>query len=286
LFILNMRFRSLLGYYGSLTIKKGGYLSPPEWDGQKGGVLVIVAHLLTIEKGGTLSATGHGYRGGERGSEKVAYQGESWTGQGKDSRLANGGGGGGSIPFIPGLLDFRNELVCFSGAGGSFATQGERATVTEAKYESYVGHPGETYDPFLHVPETLLGSGGGTGCYEYSNGSLVYRGGSRGGGAIIIRVHTLRLDGSIWANGELNEVYYGGGGSGGLVLIVADHIEGSGIIEARGGLGSCEGGDGHIIIRSPDANTTKIFYTGQVECYPTAKIENNLDFPDLSSLRL
>jgi hypothetical protein len=115
--------------------------------------------------------------------------------------------------------------------------------------------------------------------------------GGNGGGAIILRVHTLVNNGKIRANGASGGYQFGsggGGGSGGLVLIVADHVLGDGTIEAKGGLGGSvyeydehswggRGGDGHIIIRSPDVR-------GQMKCTPNAKIENTLDFPDLSSL--
>jgi hypothetical protein len=148
-----------------------------------------------------------------------------------------------------------------------------------------VGHPGETYDPFSHVPETLLGSGGGAGCFKSKDGSVGYAPGGDGGGAIIIRVYNLRLDGQIYVNGG-GDWSACGSGSGGLVLIVADHIEGNGNIHACGGAYGSRGGDGRIIIRSPDAHTSTIFNTGQIDCYPAAKIEKNLDFPDLSSLRL
>jgi hypothetical protein len=249
---------------------------PPAWNGKTGGVLVIVADDVTIESYGRLNAS-RGYHGGEK-----RQQGESWTGLGKARCAANGGGGG------CGNSDQ-------GGAGASFGTDG----CLHADKSDIDPTVGIKYDPFSQIPNTLLGSGGGSSDEETKGGN--------GGGAIIIRAHTLRNDGEIsciggdgFVSGSGKYFHGGGGGSGGLVLIVANHVEGSGCITVQGGKGGLSdeniynyiprslifrcggnGGDGHIIIRSPDAQSIS---TGQMKCKPAAKLENNLDFPDLSSL--
>jgi hypothetical protein len=156
------------------------------------------------------------------------------------------------------------------GGRGSFATKANAyyGEVGLAKYESYVGLSGEPYDPFSQIPKSLLGSGGGGSSYGD---------GCRGGGAIIIRAHTIRIDGTVTTCGASS---IGSSGSGGLVLIVAEHVLGDGQIEAAGGYGEC--GFGPIIIRSPDVRGKF-----QINAPNAAfKIENNLNFPDLGSLPL
>jgi hypothetical protein len=88
------------------------------------------------------------------------------------------------------------------------------------------------------------------------------------------------------------------------VLIVADHVLGNGRIEALGGSGygsltpspeelknepskhshyGGRGGDGHIIIRSPDLPSIR---DGKMKCYPICRRGFNIELPDLRSLRL
>jgi hypothetical protein len=85
-------------------------------------------------------------------------------------------------------------------------------------------------------------------------------------------------------------LYLGGGGSGGLVLIVAENVLGKGEAGGISTAGAVQlesskftvggaGGRGHIIIRSPNCSA-------KLGCFPEPKIENNLDFPDLSTLLL
>jgi hypothetical protein len=256
-----------LVYFGELTIKSGATLTPLETN----GCLVIVARELTIEPGGCLDATGFGHRGGAS-----CTQGSSWTGKGEKSCMANGGGGGGR--------EHVSDFARFGGAGGSFGSIGGRSFGDDID-DSYIGRAGDVYDPFSQLPNTLLGSGGGGSAHTYQ-GNVNYLDGN-GGGAIIIRAHTLINNGFIKSNGNEGR-RSGGGGSGGLVLIVADHVRGEGVIQALGGKSGSDfemweeilggrGGDGHIIIRSPDLS-------GNMKYTPQPKIEYSLDFPDLSTL--
>jgi hypothetical protein len=244
---------------------------------------VILANELTIEIDGLLDASGCGYKGGS-----ISCQGESWTGPGIKERAANGGGGGGSETA---------DSFQIGGGGGGFATEGScsSAILNGDKYLPFVGRGGQKYDPFAKIPQTLLGSAGGGGCLVSLFDHLAAKGGE-GGGAIILRVHTLRNNGSIRARGHggaFSREAGGGGGSGGLVLIVADRVFGAGSIRAVGGDGGSSptsaksfsaggsGGDGVILIRSPDAFSVS---SGAINCNPLFKLENNLDFPDLGPL--
>jgi len=113
-----------------------------------------------------------------------------------------------------------------------------------------------------------LGSGGGFG----SNGASTP--GGSGGGRIRIVAGTLRLDGSIIADGTdallVSGPADGGGGAGGSINITATTFEGMGLIAARGGrnLDSCCGGGfggagGRIAV-----NYTTSTFTGTLTATP------------------
>lgn len=88
------------------------------------------------------------------------------------------------------------------------------------------------------------GSGGSNGCG--GGGASLGRGGNGGGLVHLTVADTLRIDGSLSANGENGEAQGrpGGGGSGGSVLIEAARLSGGGAIEARGGSSPGHGGGG------------------------------------------
>jgi hypothetical protein len=114
-----------------------------------------------------------------------------------------------------------------SGSGGSHGGNGGTSAALNTN--------GVSYDS-IQQP-TLLGSGGGSG----------YAGeGGAGGGAIILVVGgTMRVDGSVTANGA-NAVYErAGGGSGGAIWLSATSFTGNGVISANGGAGEpAQGGGG------------------------------------------
>ncbi len=114
-----------------------------------------------------------------------------------------------------------------SGSGGGHGgTGGKSATLSSS---------GVTYDS-IQQP-TSLGSGGGAG----------YAGvGGAGGGRITLVVRgTIRVDGSVTANGASAVKERAGGGSGGAIWLSAKGFTGNGIISANGGAGEpAQGGGG------------------------------------------
>ena len=83
-----------------------------------------------------------------------------------------------------------------------------------------------------HEPDQLGSGGGGDG-------------GGQGGGAIkIIASATVEIDGILTADGGDATSGISGGGSGGSIFISCDHMDGAGVISARGGKGFGGGGGG------------------------------------------
>ena len=103
---------------------------------------------------------------------------------------------------------------------------------------SYWQQPGgSVYDSI--VTPTQWGSGGGPTDHNGVSGGS-------GGGAVVFNVAgTLRVDGSLTADGVASPNVQYGGGAGGSVWINAGTLTGSGLIAARGGIGGVtEGGGG------------------------------------------
>ena len=121
-------------------------------------------------------------------------------------------------------------------AGGSHGGRGEPhdGSVSCAVY-------GDAFAP------AVLGSGG--------------KGGSecRGGGAMRITADNLQLDGTLLADGQ-NGAYYTGGGSGGSIWLDVGTLQGTGSIQANGGLhsnspgDSGDGGGGRVAVYYDDAS--------------------------------
>lgn len=97
------------------------------WNGKDGGSFLVEA-TKDVTIAGTLSATGKGYRGGQRGEkpDQNGQQGEGMNGAGSESNLPNGGGGGGGR----GGEAVRSQRLSIAfnagpGGGGGHGTQGE-----------------------------------------------------------------------------------------------------------------------------------------------------------------
>ncbi|MBN2361473.1 MAG: PKD domain-containing protein [Deltaproteobacteria bacterium] len=103
---------------------------------------------------------------------------------------------------------------------------------------SATGVYGDALDPHH------LGSGGG-------NGSCSSRGGN-GGGRMAIAASTLRVDGTVRADGEAAAAggcgNAGGGGAGGAIRVDVATLTGSGMISAKGGSGYAGGSGGRIAL--------------------------------------
>jgi hypothetical protein len=136
------------------------------------------------------------------------------------------------------------------GGGGGYGTPGAGA----------LGGP--AYGNRLVRP-LLGGSGGGGGA---SSDTLDGVNGGGGGGALLIASSdTIRVSGSIHANG--GDVTFcnpscGGGGSGGAIRLVANRIEGTGSLAATGGFSG--GGEGRIRLEAffvPSSLNVNSFHT-------------------------
>src|SRR5882724_11111646 len=82
--------------WSTVVVQTGVVISPPAWNGQKGGELYICASSSIITQGtGYFNVSGLGFRGGQAVSQTDGYQGEGYSGVGGQSTAANGNGGGG-----------------------------------------------------------------------------------------------------------------------------------------------------------------------------------------------
>ncbi|MBP7050814.1 MAG: hypothetical protein KBE65_07355 [Phycisphaerae bacterium] len=147
---------------------------------------------------------------------------------------------------------------------------------------------GETYDS-VDDPN-LVGSGGGTGKWQFFPGIFYYGQGGSGGGLIQITVGgQLRLDGRITADGTAGQAdtgitgtglrgyWSGGGGSGGAICLDVFRLSGTGSISAIGGDGGWldragGGAGGRIAISYGDPmssfNTSNISINGGNGLHP------------------
>ena len=198
--------------FENLKLIKGALLTVSEYNSetnQNGGILRIKCTNLTLEDGAKITVNGKGYKGGKN----MWYQGESYQGIAKESRLNNYGGGGGGAVGVVGA------------GGGGYGTNGMNGS-------NNGGRGGIAYgDAQLTVLH--LGSGGG-----YGPGWS----GSNGGGAIVIECkNSIIIDKgcSITANGQNKKKdeynYYSGCGSGGSIYLVSNKIVNKGKIMAIGG---------------------------------------------------
>lgn len=239
-------------------------LSARPWDGESGGLLVLICSgRLLVE--GLLDVTGLGYRGGEhvhKADAGCAYAGEGPRGRSIRSAIslgeppAGGGGGGGSGPNLCNTTG--------PGGGGGHRTAGEPGGAT-----GVAGAPA----PGFPLRDVMFGAGGG-GPKTFDGASLHpgVAGGS-GGGAMLIFAREIDVRGRVLANGSQargyaeestsRQRYTGGGGAGGAIYITAQRGQlGEGRLQAQGAaelpipgdastntVGGA-GGQGHVYVRS------------------------------------
>lgn len=215
-----------------VTVRPGGRLVAPAWDGATGGYLVLRASEgVVVEAGGKIDVSGLGFRGSpSRHNDGPAYQGEGATGggvrRGRPNLTGGGGGGGSSIG---------------AGGGGAGWVRGS------------VGHQQGGTVPGLggiglgdgRMTSALLGGGGGGGHTHISSSTGSSVGGAGGGVALIfgatITVHgAIAADGTM-ASGEQGEsttvrrVTAGSGGGGGVLVRGTNVDMAGGQITAGGG---------------------------------------------------
>ena len=94
----------VMATHGSLVVKSGVILRAPTWDGTVGGILPLyVTGTLQLDKGGTLTMVGLGFRGySHKGiyRNQHGWQGESEVGSGKQLTTPNGAGGSGGYQVV------------------------------------------------------------------------------------------------------------------------------------------------------------------------------------------
>jgi hypothetical protein len=205
--------------YNNVTVQGGAYMSA------NGTTLAFYAYG-TVTVAGVITMDGHGYAGGTVGST----EGDSYTGAGQHTWLANGGGGGGGWSGS-------------GGGGGGYGTPGSPGGKAYPDATSSAEGGGTYGDSSL----STLYPGSGGGCSELNPSSFGPAVGGAGGGIIHITSASIIVTGSISANGaggktsptEGTQTYNigGGGGSGGSVLLVAGSLTGSGNVTVSGGAG-------------------------------------------------
>ena len=216
---------------------------------------------------GALGGPG-GYTGG-RGGDPGKQPGAAGQGPG------GGEGGGGGCTADSGAP--------MGGAGAGFAGTGVAGYCKKnGPGTTLKGNGGAAYGTSVMLP-LVGGSGGGGGAGAVNTTGTSGAGGGGGGGALLIASSgTVRLAGSILAQGGAGGGFgsncsawqfgqsggAGGGGSGGIVRILAQSYQGSGAINVAGGLGGCasysgwwvggSGSQGYVSVETPRAGTLSL----------------------------
>jgi hypothetical protein len=245
--------------YTNVTIAAPRIITAMPWNGQTGGIIAFFANG-TVNITGTLHADGAGYRGGAGdggrnacpGTPNAGWQGESSTGAGLRSSVANGAGGGGGqatatfccsqCPATPGTTGDSG------GGGGGYGTPGGMGQGSTPP-----GQGGGSVGP-ADLSAIFFGGGGGGGAGNCTASSPA---GAAGGGAIYIAAAVLNAPtgavisargASAGINGPDNWEGGGGGGAGGALVISARAATlGTAVLDATGGNGSvqCAGAAGN-----------------------------------------
>ncbi len=224
----------------------GQTLSNTPWDGNIGGIAVIVAKT-SITIGGSVDVSEDGYRAGAaaaQGSTDTGKQGGSHPNETfTKANAANGGGGGGGTGS-------GSAQAASGGGGGAYVDNGIIGQVRA----SPAGAGGNSYG-IADLSKIFFGSAGGGGGEQVDVG--IPGTGGKGAGIVILIAPTIIITGSIVSNGQVGELSTqvnnhrdgcGGGGAGGSVLLKGDNIDiGTNLITCSKGLGGDnieEGGDG------------------------------------------
>lgn len=268
--------------YRTVTVASGARLTAPAWDGTTGGILVFKANG-EIQIRGEVWASGLGYQGGSGGDYQAAvykaqgWQGESNTGGGSGSRLANSSGGGGGEGDDGSITGTDQKIVGAGGGGGGHATSGTSGVQAGDK-PSLSGLAGSSTVWSSQPAKVNLGAGGGGGGADDS-ASCRGGGGGRGGGLVVMAAPQVEVSGLIAADGQNGSsgsatdncrTGGGGGGAGGSILVTGSDVAfSSGQVWVRGGAGGSgrgpnsptggnggSGGNGRVIVNFCSAFTT------------------------------
>ncbi len=262
------------------------------WNGNWGGILAVMCQdTMNIAQGGTISArgtngsvvtgsnsnytanggSGYGFKGGSGfrrccGDTNGAWQGDSVTGIGSRSRVANGNGGGAAYA--------NPDQGHAGGGGGGNGTGGSNGF---SNSQSYPGGAGGSVFGTADLQIMSFGGGGGGGNTNYSYGVA---GGGSGGGIIFIAANAMNAIGQIDGGGGTggNSDGAGGGGAGGSIFVRTRAGDiGTGRLTAQGGAGgnaplgtAGSGGSGRIHIEyceSLSGTTTPAANAQKLNCY-------------------
>lgn len=216
--------------YNNFVLNSSIYLQAPGWDGNKGGMLPILAKT-SITASGTLRAIanknsethddwGFGFVQGAQGSQYgnySGYAGEGTSGAGTQSTAANGNGGGAGMT--------NNGSYASSGGGGGHAAAGSNGGGSGA------GLGGTTAGHAELTSMVFGGAGGGGGVQNTGSGVKGAGPGGFGGGLILLISPTIDVSAAtttvVGSDGYQKFAGYsgdapaggGGGGAGGSILV-------------------------------------------------------------------
>jgi hypothetical protein len=143
--------------------------------------------------------------------------------------------------------DGANSSVSGLGAGQTLSSTGGGGGSAGTGGPSSLGAAGGNGSSDSIATPATLGGRGGAGALGQIQGN-----GGNGGGLLRITVGaTLRVDGTLSAEGAPSSTLNGGGGGGGSLAITAKTLAGAGLISANGGAGNTAGGGGgggHIAV--------------------------------------
>lgn len=246
----------------TLTVGSGGSMTCPPWNGSTGGVLILeVVNGITVNTGGTISATGKGFRGGQNaGENNTDYGVQNYVSALSNYGAEKGEGIGGNVSDYDGMSGRYCKGAPLNGGGGANAhnaggggggncgnlgwTGRGVPSVSTASWASawnleYVGFASSN------------SSGGGKGGYSFSDNNqnaltqgptnLIWGGdsrrenGGRGGHPLDYSTGKIFMGGGGGA-GDQNNNYGGAGGNGGgiIYLLCYSTISGSGQINSNG----------------------------------------------------
>ena len=225
-------------HYEDVDVPAGSTLTADDWSGSGGGVLVFRASG-DVEIAGTLTVSERGFRGGAgvRGNGANPRQGESVGGLGSTGVTAANDGGGGAYP--------RRGDNGDSGGGGAHGAAGGAGT----SYSGASVTSGGVAQGSADLATLVFGSGGGGGSPDSegdgsSTGNVTGDGGDGGGIVAIFCAGTLRVSGTLSADGEAGGTATsaagevgGGGGAGGAIWLAAPSVVVTGSVRAAASAG-------------------------------------------------
>jgi len=227
--------------YSLVQINAGGAITAKAWDGYSGGIIIFKSQSsVLVKSGGSITATGKGFRGGDgiNALNTPGNQGESFVGKGVSSTNNNLGGGGGGRSH--------HQYWTYRGTGGGaggYATAGQSGTSAVGSYVPTTNIPGTGGTGYgtANLSLILFGSGGGGTWDGYAYGNRV---GGSGGGIIMLFADNITISGSIISSGNVGtsnsdgRMGGAGGGSGGSILLIGNKVSlGTNLSVADGGTG-------------------------------------------------